>query len=228
MIHYHGTPITPKSELNQMAGRNFCVPFTDPRDADTCLRIGQSVMFDNGAYSAFTRNAEFDYRGYLDWVEPMLHHPHWCVVPDVIDGTVEDQHKMLSQWPRETIGYDHCAPVFHIHLPLSHLIFLCNAYTKVCLGSSGEYWKLGTDKWVRRMDEIFNALVNYYGRLPYLHGLRMLGQSRGGWPLASADSTNIAQNHHLKESAEILASKVDAKQRPVKWNPRATQTNLLL
>lgn len=51
MIHYHGTPITPRAVLHELAGRNFCVPFSDARDVGICHEIGQSVMIDNGAFS---------------------------------------------------------------------------------------------------------------------------------------------------------------------------------
>ena len=47
MIHYHGTPLTPKEQLYNMAGKHFCVSFADARDADVCLQIGQSIMWDN-------------------------------------------------------------------------------------------------------------------------------------------------------------------------------------
>lgn len=49
MIHYHGTPLTPRTELMKMAGKNFCVSFADARDADWCLTHGQSVMWDSGS-----------------------------------------------------------------------------------------------------------------------------------------------------------------------------------
>ena len=55
MIHYHGTPISPRSELIKMAGKHFCVSFEDHRDTDWCVNHGQSVMLDNGAFSAFTK-----------------------------------------------------------------------------------------------------------------------------------------------------------------------------
>lgn len=226
MIHYHGTPITPRSQLHRMAGRHFCVSFAEPRDLDVCLQIGQSVMLDSGAFSVFTRGAQLDVAAYYAWLEPLLNHPHWCVVPDVIDGSVEDQHKMLSSWPRHSLGYDHCAPVFHLHLPFTHLFALCNSYDKVCLGSSGEYWDVGSPKWCGRMDEIFNALVKQFGRIPYIHGLRMLGQTNGGWPLASADSTNVAQNHNKYGCAECLAERVDSKQPSQKWVTREEQIRM--
>ena len=45
MIHYHGTPITPRSELMKMAGKCFCVSYAESRDADWCLKNGQSILF---------------------------------------------------------------------------------------------------------------------------------------------------------------------------------------
>lgn len=64
MLHYHGTPITPRAQLERMAGRMFCVSYAAPQDLATCLRIGQSVMLDNGAFSVFTRGHTFDRDGF--------------------------------------------------------------------------------------------------------------------------------------------------------------------
>jgi hypothetical protein len=58
MIHYHGTPITPRSVLFELAGRCFCVPYSDPRDVAICHEIGQSVMIDNGAFYKRTRDGK--------------------------------------------------------------------------------------------------------------------------------------------------------------------------
>jgi hypothetical protein len=223
VIHYHGTPITPRSQLNRMAGRNFCVSYAAPQDVKTCLAIGQSVMLDNGAFSTFTRGATFDVAGYYAWLEDKLAHPHWAVVPDAIGGSLDDQYSMLLTWPRESFGYDQAAAVFHLHMPLTHLYFLCNAYPKVCLGSSGEYWQIGTEKWIGRMDEIFNELAKRYRKMPWIHGMRMLGQLDGGWPFASADSTNVAQNYHRDthpKCANCKASIIDAQQPAATWQER--------
>jgi hypothetical protein len=51
VIHYHGTPVTPRARLLELAGRCFCVSFAQPQDITACHDIGQSVMLDNGAYS---------------------------------------------------------------------------------------------------------------------------------------------------------------------------------
>jgi len=224
MIHYHGTPITPRAQLLQMAGRHFCVSYFKPQDLKTCLTIGQSVMLDNGAYSSYTKKVPMDAAGYYRWLEPVLAPPHWGVVPDAIGGSIEEQHYYLARFPAHTFGYKNISAVWHLHLPFSHLFFLVNAYPKVCLGSSGAYWKVGSAQWCARMDETFNALVKHFGKVPYLHGMRMLGQHSGDWPLASADSTNVARNFKRNTgNAEHMAAGIDAKQPAQNWTKKQLQ-----
>jgi hypothetical protein len=227
MIHFHGTPITPKAQLARMTGRHFCVSFARPDSLKTCLEIGQSVMLDNGAFSAFTRGHKLDVEAYYQWLDPILAPPHFAIVPDAIGGTLEDQHSMRATWPRHTLGNANAAPVFHLHFPLTYLNELCLGWSRVCLGSSGEYWQVGSAKWCSRMDEIFNYLVHQFGRVPYIHGLRMLGQTDGGWPLASADSTNVAQNFKVRTGcAECMAERIDGQQPNLHWEPRPTQQSI--
>jgi hypothetical protein len=223
MMHYHGTPITPRAQLERMAGRMFCVSYAAPQDLATCLRIGQSVMLDNGAFSVKTRGIEFDMPGFYAWIEPHLAHPHWAVVPDEIGGSVEQQRAMVATWPHRK---EYGAPVWHLGLPLDYLFDLCNDWPRVCIGSSGEYWQVGSPVWAGRMDETFNALVRQFGRVPFLHGLRMLGQGAGPWPLASADSTNVGRNHNNTGAmfcAECMAKRIDSINPPTLWTERPIQ-----
>jgi len=223
MIHYHGTPITPKSELLKMKGRNFCVSYAARGNIKDCMRIGQSVMLDNGAFSAFTRGFDLDINGFYEWIGPYLCHPHWAVVPDVIGGSVEDQRKMIKTWPfNKSLGF----PVWHLGAPIEYLLELCDQWGHVCLGSSAQYWQVGSDSWARRMDEAFNAMSKTFGRLPWTHGLRMLAQSKERWPLASADSANVARNHHSnRRCAECMANRIDGSN-PIKliWNHKKIRT----
>ena len=134
---------------------------------------------------------------------------------------------MLASWPRHALGYDNACAVFHLHMPLTHLHFLCNAYPKVALGSSAEYWDVGSPLWCGRMDEIFNALARRETKMPWIHGLRMLGQMDGGWPFASADSVNVGRNFKTRDiPAETLAAKLDAKNPSAKWGPRPIQQKI--
>lgn len=215
MIHYHGTPLTPRSELSLMAGHHFCVSFADPRDLEQCLRIGQSLMLDNGAFTAFTQGKHFAPETFYEWLDPILAPPHWAIVPDVIGGSVEQQRELAKSWPhRRDLG----APVWHLNLPIDYLLELCDGWPRVCLGSSAEYWKVGSPIWQRRMDEVFDALTKTFGRIPWIHGLRMLGQSNGPWPLASADSVNVARNYKdMNACPNCMARKINATNPPTRW-----------
>lgn len=224
MLHYHGTPITPKSALMTMAGENFCISYVRPDSLKVCQQIGQSLMFDNGAFSAKTRGFEFDLYGFYEWLDPILAHPHWGVVPDVIDGTVEQQKEMVKTWPfPKAFG----VPVWHLGLPIDYLLELVDDWGKACLGSSGEYWQVGSPRWSGRMDEVFNQLVKTFGRIPWLHGMRMLGQGYGPWPLASADSTNVALNHAGQaECAGCMAKRINSQNPSPKWHTNPLQEKL--
>jgi len=225
MIHYHGTPITPKYALESMGGEHFCISYFRPDSLQTCLKIGQSLMFDNGAFSCKTRNVPFDLHGFYEWLDPLLAHPHWAVVPDVIDGTVEQQRQMVKTWP---YGKQFGIPVWHCALPIDYLLELCDSWGRVCIGSSGEFWQVGSPKWSARMDEIFNALHKTFGqRLPWTHGLRMLGQGESHWPLSSADSTNVALNHgEQQQCAGCMAKRINKQNPPTSWKQQPTQNHL--
>lgn len=220
MIHYHGTPITPRVALLEMSGRHFCVSFADPRDIDVCLSIGQSVMLDNGAFTAFTQGKEMDIPGFHAWVDQHIAQPHWAVVPDVIDGDEDQQRQSAKGWP---FPKELSAPVWHLGLSLDWLLELSDNWPRICLGSSGQYWEIGSQAWCKRMDEAFDALSSKRRHLPWIHGMRMLGKSDGPWPLASADSTNVARNYktyHVHPDA--MAGRIDAVQPARKWrgNPQ--------
>jgi len=216
MIHYHGTPITPRAELYKMAGKSFCVSFAEPRDADVCLQIGQSVMWDNGAFTAFTQGKNFNREDFYEWVEPKLGHPHWAIIPDVIDGTVEQQRSGLKDW---RFGNELGSPVWHLGLPIDYLLELTDNYQKVCFGSSGKYWQVGSDLWQERCDEAFNALAKHRRFMPWIHMLRGLAQAGKRWPFASADSVNVARNYKtMNKDIELMARKIDSIQTPVSWS----------
>lgn len=215
MIHYHGTPITPRKNLLEMSGRHFCVSFARPDDLHDCLRIGQSVMLDNGAFTAFTKGKKFDQAAYLAWVDEHLAHPHWAVVPDVIDGTEAQQREGIKDWP---FPKELSAPVWHLGLSIDWLLELADNWPRVAFGSSGQYWEVGSPSWCRRMDEAFEALSRARRHLPWVHGMRMLSQSDGPWPLASADSTNVARNYKRnREHPDMMAGRIDAIQPSKKW-----------
>lgn len=177
-----------------MKGQHFCVSFAAPNDADFAAAFGQSVLYDNGAFSVWKRGIQVDETGLYQWLERRLQHPHRAICLDRIDGDVEEQRAMLKRWP---FPKELSWPVWHLDKPLEYLDELIDQWPSgVCLGSAGAYAEIGTEAWIRRMDSIFELLHRRYVRLPWIHGLRMLGQI-ANYPLASADSTNVAQNYGI-------------------------------
>lgn len=214
-IHYHGTPITPRARLLEMTGAHFCVSHAAPRDADVCLSIGQSVMFDNGAFSKHTMGKATDWRAYYDWLEPRLGHPHRAVIPDVIGGSEEDQFNLRRKWPFKHFG----APVWHMNLSIVFLLGLADIFPRICFGSAAQYWQVGSDAWRARADEAFNELAKRHGRrLPAVHMLRGMALAGSEYPFASVDSTNVARNWKRNGLApEAMARRIDATQCGTYW-----------
>ncbi len=71
-VHYHGTPITPRTKMKLLGGMNFCVSFSAPHQVALAHELGQEVMLDNGAFSAWRRGFEVNWGDYYEWVEPWL------------------------------------------------------------------------------------------------------------------------------------------------------------
>jgi len=225
VIHYHGTPITPIAQLLTMAGRHFCVSHMKPDDVSRCHQIGQSVMLDNGAFSKWKSGKHTDWPRYYDWCDRWLDYPTtWAVIPDTIDGGSQEQDALIRDWPHGKRG----APVWHMDEPLHRLQSLCEDWPRVCVGSTAEYATVLSPAWCGRIDEMFNALAVTFSRIPNLHMLRGMQLSGRQWPFASVDSTDIAQNHHLKHKcARSMADRWDALQTPGRWTQRPQQEVLL-
>jgi hypothetical protein len=221
-IHYHGTPITPRSVLYELAGRNFCVSFSDPRDVEVCHQIGQSVMLDNGAFSVWRRGERPDWGGYYRWCERWLEYPTtWAVIPDTINGSLVENVRLIREWP---FPKRMAAPVWHMHEPIGWLIELVRDWTRVCIGSSAQYATVGDARWHARMTEVFNSLA---GAHCWFHMLRGMSLAGSHYPFASVDSTDIARNHNRPQNtAEAMAKRWDSLQCPPRWIKRAQQEAL--
>lgn len=218
MIHYHGTPITPRSVLYDLAGRHFCCSYAARRDTETCHRIGQSVMLDNGAYTMWTKGTTIDWEAWAAWAEPWLDYPNtWAVAPDVIDGDETANDILLSRYGH----WDKLVPVWHLHESLERLCRLVDGFGKVCFGSSGVYAVVGSNAWHRRVTDAFNMLHSVFGpRIPWIHMLRGMSLSGDIYPFASVDSTDIARNHNRPQNdAKKMAEWWDSIQCPGRWTP---------
>ena len=217
MLHYHGTPITKRDpHLEKLKGRNFCVSFAHPYDADWCIKNAQSIMWDNGAFSAYTKGKLFDRKKYLAWLDDKLYGANWAVVPDVIGGSVSEQRDYHKGWTYP----DHLSCyVWHMDLPLCWLKELVESYPKVAFGSSGKYWKVGSPEWKDRADEAWE-LIDKTNCRPWIHMMRGLKICGERWPFASADSSNIARNHgshKIKKCTREMADRIDSIQSPIKF-----------
>lgn len=226
-IHYHGTPITPQSVFLTLAGRCFCVSHARPDQVDICHRIGQSVMLDNGAFSAWKRGHQPNWKEFYAWCDKWLSFPTtWAVIPDVVDGGSQLQDALLSEWPFGHRG----APVWHMDEPLDRLLRLVEAWPKVCIGSTAEYAVIGGEAWHIRMAEIWNEVSRRHRHLPYIHMLRGMQMAGSIYPFASVDSTDIAQNHNRPQNTALdMADRWDAAQCPGEWKRRkpAEQPSLM-
>jgi hypothetical protein len=184
-------------------------------------------MLDNGAFSAFTKGKQIDFKKYEQWIEPYLYPPNWAIIPDVIDGEVEQQRELIKKYshlPKHLV-----APVWHMSLSLDWLLEIANNYDRFCFGSSGAYWQVGSESWCRRADQAWNELTKR-GFKPWVHMMRGLALCGDIYPFASADSTNVARNFKNKGSEtcpERMARRIDSIQTPLKWTLRDIQGSLL-
>lgn len=232
MIHYHGLPITPTEVLaSAMRGRHTLVSFEYPAQLDLAVQLCQSVVLDNGAFSAWKSGKALDFDGYCKWAAEWTTHPavDWCLIPDVIDGSLEDNDAMLARFPLPRAV---CVPVFHLHEPLTRLEYLARNYGRVALGSSGEFATVGNAVWWERMRHVMRTVCNEngYPRVK-LHGLRMLNPKVfTKLPLSSADSCNVARNIGIDKAwarayapanktgrAIIIADRIESNQSAERW-----------
>jgi hypothetical protein len=204
VIHYHGLPITPDSvAIELLAARHACVSFAHPEQVAIAAEVCQSFILDNGAFSFWrSGNGCVDVVAYAAWVARWHRHPafDWCLIPDIIDGTEQENDEMLRVWNDEAgrigINPTRSVPVWHLHESVERLERLVVSGDRVALGSSGEFADIGTLVWWERMDEAMRVCCDPDGRPRVrLHGLRMLNPTVfSQLPLASADSTNVARN----------------------------------
>jgi hypothetical protein len=195
MIHYHGTPMTPVGDMiKSFASKHAMVSYEHPEQMHIAAEICQSVVLDNGAFSAWRQNKPHDFVGYAAWVKKWLRHPavDWCIIPDKIDGTEKDNDALIEDWP---FPKHNSVPVWHMHESLDRLKRLME-YPRIALGSSGVYAKVGNESWWKRIVEAMRVICDSDG-IPKvkIHGLRMLDPGVfSKLPLASADSCNVARN----------------------------------
>ena len=137
-----------------------------------------------------------------------------AVLPDVIDG---DRRAELAIDVRNHghVPQDRTMPIWHMHEPIFYLLNLCEGFSYVGIGSSGEYASGSGPKWQARMTEVFAAIDQWEAESngafirPRIHMMRSQGRptcSRSD----SSDSTNVAVNHgrQLKKAGARTSRRV--------------------
>ncbi len=244
MIHYHGTPVggDKQGAARFLAGRHALVPFSYPADLGVALEVCQSVCLDNGAFTLWKKGGDVDVAEYHAWVHSVAGHPalDWCLIPDKIDGTEQDNVDLVTLWLRMGSKVE-SVPVWHMHESLDWLDWLVTKFRTVALGSSGQWATPGTAGWWQRMTEAMNVACDKRGApRARLHGLRMLDpEIFTRLPLASADSTNAAVNcgslsrfgsylpPTAAQRAEVIASRIEAHNSAPCWVCPGEQTRLI-
>lgn len=246
MIHYHGTPIggTRLDASRFLTGRHALVPFARPDDLGTALEVCQSVVLDNSAFSLWRAGGgDVDVEAYRAWVHQVAGHPalDWCLIPDKIDGTEQDNVDLVTLWLRLGCRVE-SVPVWHMHESLDWLEYLVKHFRTVALGSSGQWAMPGTAAWWQRMGQAMRVACDEQGRPRCrLHGLRMLDPAIfTELPLVSADSTNAAVNGgSIKrfgmypaptagQRADVIASRIESHQSAAVWSGHAEQQSIEL
>lgn len=197
MIPYHGAPITPETAAVEVfSGGHGFLSHANTQQEGLIIEVCQSFALDNGAFPAWTRKAPItDWNPFYKWADELRRLPNcdFAVVPDVIDGTEEDNDRLLREWPLpKYFG----APVWHMHESLERLERLVDEWPRICIGSSGRFATVGNALWWGRMWQTMLIACDSRGRpKTRLHGLRMLNPKIfSKLPLTSADSTNIGRN----------------------------------
>lgn len=201
MIHYHGSPLsgTKQDALRFYQGRHALVSFARPDQIIEIAEVCSTFVLDNGAFSEWKKTGgKIDIPAYAEFVREWHKHPafDWCLIPDKIDGSWEENRKMVFDWIGGRGHFFESVPVFHLHEPDELLEEYCRIFKRIALGSSDIYAQVGTGKWEHRMKEIMRVCCDSAGKpLVKLHGLRMLDPAVfSRFPFASADSCNAAVN----------------------------------
>lgn len=234
----HGTPITPRSQLEKMRGASFCVSYYAPDQLNDCIGLlgpDSMLLLDNGAFSAWRKGCTMDdayWQRYWDWATDILSHVDQAVavIPDVIDGDAAENMAMINAALDRVQHAEHrLMPVWHLHESLDELQQIVElGFRWIAFGSSGQYSVVGTPAWDARIDAAFATIHQACDRFdelhPRVHMMRGLGQlPRGRHPFASADSTNVARNHarqsRVGEPIERFRSRIESGRFPAPSRP---------
>lgn len=206
----YGLPLNPAPLLEELAGQSFCVSYGTRdrlgKQLDQAIRLVAQdgiLLVDNGAFSYHKQGKDTRDEAYLEayeaWAQDILDRcpQAIAVIPDVIGGTEQENVQLIHECQ---LDWDRCMPIWHMHESINYLLYLCESFEYVGIGSSGAYWQVGTAAWDARIEEAFDAIDAWekgsngaYVR-PRIHMMRAQSQAHR-FAFDSSDSTNVAVNH---------------------------------
>jgi len=219
MIKYHGTPITPiKIFKENMANRNVLVSYARLDDFQRAIKICKKIMLDNGAFTFWKKKVAINWNDYYKFVSDNYEKIDYFIIPDVIDGSEEENDYLIDEYLKKYSHSDKGLPVWHIHESLERLRKLIKIFSYICIGSSGKFSTLGTRKWHKRMNEAMKIVCDEDGFPKVkIHMLRCLNPKIFTlYPFFSGDSTNVARNHS-KRTAETIIKGIEKYASPKKY-----------
>lgn len=226
----YGLPLNPRHLLEQLKGASFCISFATRAKLGAQLDqaielVGENrlLLVDNGAFSMHKQGVDARDETYLEdyaaWANDILDRcpQAVAVLPDIIGGT-EAENAQLASDTACMFPEGRVMAVWHMHESLDYLTYLCDSFGYIAIGSSGQYWKPGTEGWHARMREAFAAIDAWEAAgnecRPRIHLMRAQSLAHL-YPVDTSDSCNVAMNHgRTKHTGEghvaRLASKASA------------------
>lgn len=202
----HGTPITPKRLLAQLAGHSFCVSYAYPgqlHDVGPMVPKDGILLLDNGAFTTWRQGREFDEIGFWKWANAAqaLYPNAVAVIPDKIEGSERDNLLLASRAIRGGLAQfpERCMFVWHTNDSMEQLKKACLVFNFLAIGSCAEHdiqrhWPEFSAR-IKKASAAIDAVEVTAGRRPWIHVMRGLGKAHKFLRFDSADSSNIARNH---------------------------------
>jgi hypothetical protein len=204
-----GLPLNPAPLLEQLRGQSFCLSYYHRnrlgRQLDQAIELVAEdgiLLLDNGAFSAWQSGETLGWdhwERFAEWAGGIMARcpQAVAVIPDIIGGTEAENWELMNDFVGMLDNY-RCMPVWHMHESLGYLRHLCEGWQHVAIGSSGQYAKVGTAKWHKRirtaMRAINRATIRNSLMRPWIHMMRAQSEMHG-YDFDSCDSCNVAVNH---------------------------------
>ena len=210
-----GTPVTPKRLLPSLAGSSFCVSFADDRDLDDVIELvgeDEILILDNGAFTHWRQGrGSIDREAFWTWANAAQEYSSQAVavIPDVIEGSERENLEELSWALRGDSAYawfpERTMAIWHLNESLEQLETLCRLVNFVGFGSCAEFdvQRKRADYMarIREASAVVDRVEREHDRRPWIHLMRGLGVFADLTRFDSADSTNVAVNHHRYKAA---------------------------